>query len=135
MDMVRSTGPDSFFGFSTFGDKNITGQDAEGHKRSLGYDTDYCYHVDVPLDSPNKDEIVSLFKEYTARAQGGGGDLPENVFGALYRAVHAPGLRWRESTPERATQKVIVLVTDSVSHIMGDVRSLTGHTVKDFGNG
>lgn len=136
MQMVEDSNPDSYFGFATFGDKNISGIARKTQKKipHLGYETDYCLHVDVGLGKPSAKHMVKLFDEYRSKAAGGGGDWSENVYGALYRAALAPKLGWRQQTKKgRRVARLAVVVTDAMSHSTGDVFNLTGKTVLPFG--
>lgn len=126
----------SAYAFATFGDKNLDGVDHDGKDHILGYDTDYCAHVDVPLSRPNETELVDLFFNYASNAAGGGGDWPEAVLEGLYRSLASPKLNWRTATRGQtglpSIARLAVLVTDATSHLNGDVDFLTGNKVPPF---
>lgn len=114
LDDVYKINSLSRFGFTTFGDKPID---------PLGYQDDYCLHVDKPLGRPEPQDMQALFAEYTSKAQGGGNDWAEGVFEGLLRAMVSPAIGWDMS---EETTNIIVVVTDAVSHMPGDVFSLIG---------
>lgn len=112
LEAIYAINPVSRFGFTTFGDKPI---------EPLGYWDDYCLHVDKPLGQPQPEAMQELFASYTAKAQGGGNDWSEGVFEGIYRAIQSPAIGWDKS---ENSANVLVVVTDAVSHLPGDVADL-----------
>lgn len=136
--MVANTHVDSRFGLVTFGDKNLTAlndvNNASQEPYALGTATDYCLHVDMPLSKPDPVATGKLFASFRNNAGGGGGDWSEGVFEALYRTLLTHKVNWRPRTLSDGSKvsRVVVLVTDAMTHLAGDVKKYLNQTVPEF---
>lgn len=81
------------------------------------------YKDDVEIDLPFTDDPSSLKNNVDLLRARGGGDFPEDNFDAVETAL---GLAFRESA-----QKVIVDITDALSHYRGDGSGISNYTLPE----
>lgn len=81
--------PNTYFGLATFGDKNIAGTDQSTKQpHTLGFKSDHCLRVNMPLQPPNATEVLKHFRRYQRKGPRPG-DSPGAFLEAVYRALIA----------------------------------------------
>lgn len=119
-----------------FDDSGSMGDEIDGLKRkvtdlvtdieSAGIDARYglvTFKDDIETDLELTDDVEALRSAVNDLRASGGGDFPEDNFDAIVRAL---GFDYR---PE--AQKVIIDITDAVSHYEGDGSGYTSYTIDE----
>eukprot|EP01054_Gregarina_sp_Poly1_P006292 Gregarina_sp_Poly_1__6291@NODE_333_length_9463_cov_335_720094_g281_i0_p5_GENE_NODE_333_length_9463_cov_335_720094_g281_i0NODE_333_length_9463_cov_335_720094_g281_i0_p5_ORF_typecomplete_len268_score40_75Integrin_beta/PF00362_18/4_5e18VWA/PF00092_28/4_1e05VWA_2/PF13519_6/0_082_NODE_333_length_9463_cov_335_720094_g281_i067547557 len=109
----------SRFGYGTFTDKPIplSGFGKYGGWQHVAMQYDWCFNVDQPLVADKDTFTASLRKVW--KKKGSGFDFLESQLEALLRAVTSTNSGWEEVNPNTRA-RVVVLITDSSSHLNGD---------------
>lgn len=111
---LAETHPDSLLAVVTFRDKPISPLGVSASKHN-GWYADYCAMINAKMTRLDSGDAPKL---YASLSSNGGGDAPENAFGALLLAAQSKQIGW--DTPHPDARNLVVVITDAPPHFEGD---------------
>lgn len=113
---ISSRFPESHFGVAEFKDKPYM---------PLGLEDGFCYKLAAPMTM----DMATVVDAYSWLYASGGGDIPEAQYQAIINAALDPAVGWRriydrssgDTTEETIAARVIIMLTDAVPHLNGDM--------------